>query len=565
MGKSKQRRSGVSPKARTLARSIFPSDAPYSWGVTLCAWIGVCALALLLRYPAADIPLERDEGEYAYIGSRWLLGEVPYQESFDQKPPGVFLVYGLMMRLIGTSPAAIHWGTQIYSLATLAVLFCLGRRLFSFHAGIAAAAFCAAMMADPSVLGNAANTEVFMILPMAASLLAAVRCKELGSVVHGLIAGILGAAAILFKQVALPGLAFCLLIVLLSPGKRWRLGASLLLGALGVVLAVFGYFLAVGAWKGFYDCTMGHNLSYAASLPLWQYPSTFWAGFRKILNAFWPVYLLAGAGLLGPLLPGKQAQSDPLRRNVALAAGWLFFSFLGVAIGGYFREHYFIQILPAVALLAGLGLTRIPLPQVRPVARNALPYLGIAVIIAYGIFVSPWYYLRGSAEERSRRLYGYNPFPESIPVSEFIRRNSSRGERIFVFGSEPQILYYAQRKSASRYIFVYPLMGSFPGTVERQRQVLQELERNQPKFIVTVFVPSSFAASQGAPPDLSRGVQDLLYRSYRIAGAVRYPTAGSWEFVTGEAAAQLWQRAPIWYNTRIWGSMAVWERRDEVG
>jgi 4-amino-4-deoxy-L-arabinose transferase-like glycosyltransferase len=128
----------------------------------------VFALALALRYPVAGMPLERDEGEYAYIGQRWLAGDVPYKESFDQKPPGAFLAYALFLRVLGPSPAAIHWGAQLYTLATLALLFFLGRKLFSARAGAVAAALCAFTTADACVLGSAANTETFLILPLVA-------------------------------------------------------------------------------------------------------------------------------------------------------------------------------------------------------------------------------------------------------------------------------------------------------------------------------------------------------------------------------------------------------------
>src|SRR5262249_42370580 len=61
-----------------------------TWRGELLGLLLISGLALMLRWPIAAIPLERDEGEYAYIAQRWLAGEVPYKGSFDQKPPGVF-------------------------------------------------------------------------------------------------------------------------------------------------------------------------------------------------------------------------------------------------------------------------------------------------------------------------------------------------------------------------------------------------------------------------------------------------------------------------------------------
>lgn len=86
-------------------------------------WIGaqaaVLALALLLRAAGADVPLERDEGEYAYIAWQWLEGVVPYVEPFDQKPPAVFAAYALILATLGDSPSAIHWGAQLQLLGAL--------------------------------------------------------------------------------------------------------------------------------------------------------------------------------------------------------------------------------------------------------------------------------------------------------------------------------------------------------------------------------------------------------------------------------------------------------------
>ncbi len=70
------------------------------------ATASVLLLSLWLGAASAGLPLERDEGEYAYIAWRWLDGEVPYVESFDQKPPGIFAIYALILVVFGKTPAA---------------------------------------------------------------------------------------------------------------------------------------------------------------------------------------------------------------------------------------------------------------------------------------------------------------------------------------------------------------------------------------------------------------------------------------------------------------------------
>src|SRR5947199_2707664 len=111
-------------------------------------FLGVCLFACLLRWPIAAVPLERDEGEYAYIAQRWALGEVPYRDSFDQKPPGVFAAYAVIQRILGESPDATHWGALVVTLGTLVCVAVAGRQLGGPVAGGAGAVVAAHMVGD---------------------------------------------------------------------------------------------------------------------------------------------------------------------------------------------------------------------------------------------------------------------------------------------------------------------------------------------------------------------------------------------------------------------------------
>ena len=58
----------------------------------------------------------------------------------------------------------------------------------------------------------------------------------------------------------------------------------------------------------------------------------------------------------------KRGKSVLLFGLMPFAVGFLFFSFLSVCPGFYFRQHYFILFLPAVALFAGVGAYFASLP-----------------------------------------------------------------------------------------------------------------------------------------------------------------------------------------------------------
>src|SRR5438445_13817343 len=67
-----------------LKRSIIEGLGNSSMG----AWLGVlgiCLLFVVLRWNSHNVPLVRDEGEYAYAAQLLRHGLVPYRDAFLQK------------------------------------------------------------------------------------------------------------------------------------------------------------------------------------------------------------------------------------------------------------------------------------------------------------------------------------------------------------------------------------------------------------------------------------------------------------------------------------------------
>jgi len=526
--------------------------------VARAEWAGlaaICIVALLLRLPVVSLPLERDEGEYAYTAQRWMQGDLPYRDSFDQKFPAIFVAYALIERLVGTSPAALHWGAQLYTLGTLGLLFLLGRQLSSSAGGLAAAAFAAFMTTSPGPWGNAANTELFMILPLTAAMLAACRAVEYESPLWAFATGALAAAALLFKQMAITDAVFYAAFVIWSMRRR-ALGAAMLgLGSVALLAPVVVYFAARGALDTFYDATIGYNLHYASRAALADYPRHFWPNWMIVCRSFWPFLVLA----LVPIARCISAR-PPVRRRTILVLLWLAASLAGTVSGGYFHPHYFMQVVPALATLGGMAARDTMFRQLRAPRRQLAQAVLIGAAIGAGVLTNAWYYLPGDADAKMFRLYGYTPFADSPAVARYIREHSEPNDTVLILGSEAQILYYAERKSATRYFYIYPLAGPYPNVRDRQAAALREVARNRPRFVVTIFLPTSFLGAADTPRDIIDGVREMLDQSYQVVGAVGYTQGEKTAFVTGEAAAEAWQRAPVWYGTPSWCALAVWER-----
>ena len=66
-----------------------------------------------------------------------------------------------------------------------------------------------------------------------------------------------------------------------------------------------------------------------------------------------------------------------------------------------------------------------------------------------------------------------------------------------MFGSEPQIFFYARRHSATGYIYTYSLMEKHDYALAMQKEMIAEVESSKPKFLIDVQVSDVLASTPG--------------------------------------------------------------------
>lgn len=504
-------------------------------GAAVAVLLAVAALAFVaMRLPYLDVPLERDEGEYAYIAQRLFHGEIPYRDAFDQKPPGVFVVYAAALAALGSSAWHLHLAAALWTAATTVLLaWLVGRLAGSVAAGFAALVFGLAST-DPRLFATAANTEIFMLLPLVASAAALWRAREGDRVRDWAAAGLAVGIGALFKQVAAVQLLWVLAAAALARGglaATLRRSAVSLAAAGLPALGTWALFAALGAGGAFADAVLWHNLDYAGAVG----PAAGLVNLRGALARQAPSFAVCwGLAALALVWP----RATP-RRAVRFLGAWGLVSLAGVASGLYFRPHYFLQALPPLAALAGIALAALVRPHLRGRPWRAGTALAGGVVLAAAPFAvaNAGIWGAGSRVALARAIYAYNPFPEAEEIARYIRLTSGPDETVFIVGSEPEILFHAERRSATRYIFVYPLTRNYPDVLERQREAIAEVRRARPRYVVWVYVGASLQASDDAPSYFFDQARALLATGYR-AELVAFPAApdASFGFARGAAA-----------------------------
>jgi len=532
----------------------------------------VAALSLLvlsavafasIRLPFVSLPLERDEGEYAYIAQQMLRGYVPYADAFDQKPPGVFAVYAVAFTLFGESIESIHLFLYAWTAAAALLLFLVVRRLTNeLSAAFATLAF-AVSSGDPTLLGTAANTEHFMLLPILGSMWMLLRAIERDTAGAWFATGVLAASACWFKQVAI---ANALFIAVCAAATGWRNRRSLVstlrsltalgLGAVVVSLPVFAIFAWAGAWDSFLDSVFIHNFSYAREVPLPQAFAALTAAVTRQCSSQAALWVLAALSLLFVRSVGTRA--------MAILLGWQLASFVGVSFGFYFRPHYFLQQLPSLCALVGVAAGG----AVSWAVSHRHEALGwVLVALSCGLIVAPVVYGNRSALfaddvfARSRDIYGNNPFPESLEIARYIERTSRPDESIYIVGSEPQIFFYSRRRSATRYIFFYPMTSGSPEAAERQRATSREVATRRPRYLIWMNIAPSLLLIPDTDRHVFEAASRLTEEGYELEFAA-FPRGASdpYQFVYGSRAVRELARVRSAGNDPSW--IAVYRRLD---
>jgi len=534
---------------KNVARKAAPTRNFSSY-----AYYGLIVLIILLfayiRFRLRDMPLERDEGEYAYAGQLILQGIPPYQLAYNMKLPGTYTAYALILAVFGQSPAAIHLGLLLINAATTLLVYFLGRRLSGQLAGVVAAAAYALLSAGPSVLGLAGHATHFVVLPALGGILLLLKAIDARRTQQFFWSGLLFGVAFVMKQPGIFFLLFAALYILKTEWKRpvnWaglarRMG-SLLAGAALPCALTCAVLLAAGVFKAFWFWTFSYAGQYAATLSL--------ADGLGILGDMMPfvaqpailVWIIAIVGI-SALFWNRE-----LRAHSIFIAGFTVFSFLAVCPGFYFRGHYFILMLPAVALLTGIAVgSATQVARAHPMTQGLV---FLPVILFIGAFLASVnqqraFFFAMTPTDVCRAIYNENPFPEALPIANYLAANTPADARIAVLGSEPEIYFYSRRHSASGYIYMYPLMEEQKYAMTMQKEMIGEIEHANPKFLVLVGVQYSWLAPPQSPQldSLSSWFERYVNGRYDLTGIADIIGPSQTEYRWGDQAKTYVPQSP---------------------
>jgi hypothetical protein len=307
-----------------------------------------------------------------------------------------------------------------------------------------------------------------------------------------------------------------------------------------------------GVFKTFWFWTITYPGAYGSRVPLSQAWGNFTQLFPMVTVNFTLFWYISALGIIALFFIKGKIWT---RIFVGL---FVIFSFLPAVPGFYFRNHYFIPYLPAVGILTGIFFEFISLliikyfKQVRYVTGGIFIIL---VIVQLSNRDQKEFFFLHEPNDLCRIVYNGNPFTEAIPVAKYIQANTTEKDRVFVFGSEPEIYFYSKRTSATGYIYMYDLVFDQKFVKQMQKELMQEVEKARPKFIVYVSCPYSWLASKDQAEPLFQWFNSYMMKE-------KFVTAGIVDYLFPEPSVYVWNEDATKYKTKSQNFIMVFRRAD---
>jgi 4-amino-4-deoxy-L-arabinose transferase-like glycosyltransferase len=438
-------------------------------------WVNVIIIALvvILRSPTL-LPsmFNADEGYYGTIADEILDGGTVYRTAVDTKPPGMYYIYTGVFKVAGRNNLlVVHILAILVVAATALVVRQLGARVGDDWAGawsgIGYAVFIHAYQPGDTL---PSNSEIFAALPLALSVLAFLQDKEKAKLRWMALSGALVGLATLIRQpsaVTLGALLVCLgydwlILRRYSPGRVLAAGTGVVIGFITPIAGLACYYLWQGNLHDAYLWAWAFAIRYVGSETTLLFVLKRLVLIHLSVMLCWSLLWYFGIREIVDTLRSFR-QGKPVSSDAILLISWLGLTYLAIFIGWRFPGHYHFPVLVPLSILAGQAFSRFvaqrrrfPAPRWRWIRTGII---GAAALPAIGFLIMGF-------ATRTREL-------NFLPIVRQIVERTGPNDRIFVWGSYPELYSFSNRRMATRFVSCTHLVGAYAA---RPREVKDKAE-----------------------------------------------------------------------------------------
>lgn len=505
----------------------------------------IAGLIFALRIPSFyQHIIDIDETAFSEFASIMLGNGLPYIDAVDNKPPLTYYFFYLVYYFTGLrSLITVHVVTTLWVILTGAVVYIFGTKLKDYKAGLIAALLFALMMHTYEPKYISANGEtlinLFLVLSSLIFLFAGLRGYR-NFFLHVLSGIFLGLGIMTNYKAGILAFVFIIHALVAEPLLSNSRADIFRSNFIKLFITGISSFIPVAAFAVFFK--MQGNLNEAI---FWGFLYNFgyiesgkgaFSSFKIIGRTAYFVLLTLPAWFvtlkycsqnIREWRAGKtEVKSETGYSQMAFVILWLCFSIYAVTLGGRGYGHYFIQLVPPLSLAAASGYD-----FVLRYRKVFWIWLAIPAVIftASRIDIIKTY-----------ELVNYPNYKSEISfrkTGEYIKSVSASEEKIYAWGWSTPIYYFADRRSASRFIISDFVSGRVFGTSNTSRAVrneltekflpllMDDLRKNSPLYFIDTS-PSGYFGYDRFPltmfPEINTYVADNYNKDSEIDGIVIY-------------------------------------------
>jgi len=424
----------------------------------------LAAIIFILRLKFITLPMDRDEGAYAYVAWRMDFHELPYRDIFDHKPPVIYFIYRLAFLMFGQSYTAIRGFTIFYVVAIMLAVFFTVKKMAGTKQALISAALYSFYQSSVFFQGINSNTEIFASLFLIFSFYCTVNLRE-RPLPYAFLAGLFFSAAFFIKESVFLAGAATLIWWIFKKTKKEILFAYIS-GFLVFSAIIFIWLAANGILKDFMKWGVSYNLHYIKG--------SFNQGLFifKLFVIENTLHIIGILALVFILFKKKFNDDNTL---------YLFIYILSLGLGIFILrgeyQHYYLFLYPFMCMATGWLINYLFLKNYKISASIC----AAAIFAVTFVFNNVLYYFMNANEASYWQYLGDNEFAEASIISDYINAIKKPGNELFAWPGYPQIYFLTKIKSQVKQINVLPAYRRFdPDGVHK---AIEYAKKNKPTFI----------------------------------------------------------------------------------
>lgn len=438
-------------------------------------------LVVILRIPSLFEPYwYGDEGIYLTLGQAVRQGLVLYRDIFDHKPPLLYWFAALAGSVFWFRLILLVWhaGTVFLFSKLSSKLFDKNSRLVVFSTG-----FFALFTTIPMLEGNIANAEIFMIGTTIAALNLIFPIQRL-TTKRIFYTGILFSLSFLFKVpavfdfVAVVFFWFAWALGLKNTATTFKRGFIASLAFLIFPLLTVIYYGARGGLVDYLNTAGLFNSSYIAN---WETPAK--AVTSEVLSGGFQTRALVLSFSLVLLMIFRKR----FDQTTFFVTSWLFFATFGALLSGRPYPHYIIQVIPPLALAAGiLFFSR---QSKRFLVVPAL-LIFLTSLVFYKFYTYPTFsyyqnfvsFVLKQKDAGEYRAYFGSHVNRTYRLANILAARTTKRDKIFIWGTNPELYALTRRIPPTKYTVSFHIKD-----LRAEGETMEVLSRTRPKYIVKLL------------------------------------------------------------------------------